>query len=118
MLKTIIAGLLLIAFITMSNSPASAQQQRLTARQVIERIQKHVGVPWTEPTVDTFKAGNPDTPVTGVAVAMMATLDVLRRAAEAGNNLVITHEPTFYNHFDSTNDLAKKATRFSRPSRR
>ena len=32
----------------------------------------------------------------------MATLDVLQRAAAAGANLVITHEPTFFNHLDET----------------
>jgi putative NIF3 family GTP cyclohydrolase 1 type 2 len=73
-----------------------------TARQVVERIKARVGVPWTDPTVDTFKAGDPDTPVTGVATTMMATLDVLQRAAAAGANLVITHEPTFFNHLDET----------------
>jgi putative NIF3 family GTP cyclohydrolase 1 type 2 len=31
---------------------------------------------------------------------MMATLDVLQRAAANGQNLIITHEPTFYNHLD------------------
>ncbi len=30
----------------------------------------------------------------------MATLDVLQRAAAKRENLVITHEPTFYNHLD------------------
>jgi putative NIF3 family GTP cyclohydrolase 1 type 2 len=77
----------------------------LTAQQVIERIQKNVGVPWKTPTVDTFKAGDPSTQVTGVAVTMMATLDVIQRAAAAGQNLVITHEPTFYSHLDKTEDL-------------
>jgi putative NIF3 family GTP cyclohydrolase 1 type 2 len=83
-------------------------QNKPTARQLIERIQKHVGISWTTPTVDTFKAGNPDEPVTGIAVTMMATLDVLERAARSGNNLVITHEPTFYNHLDSTGQLEKQ----------
>jgi putative NIF3 family GTP cyclohydrolase 1 type 2 len=50
--------------------------------------------------VDTFKAGNPDTRVTGIAVTMMATMDVLERASAKGLNLVITHEPTFYAHLD------------------
>jgi putative NIF3 family GTP cyclohydrolase 1 type 2 len=36
--------------------------------------------------------------VTGVAVTMMATLDVLQRAIANGDNMVITHEPVFYNH--------------------
>jgi putative NIF3 family GTP cyclohydrolase 1 type 2 len=37
---------------------------------------------------------------------MMATLDVIQRAAAAGRNLVITHEPTFYSHEDRTEALA------------
>jgi putative NIF3 family GTP cyclohydrolase 1 type 2 len=85
-----------------------AQTQPLTAQQVIERIQKNVGVPWASTTVDTFKAGDPNTPVTGVAVTMMATLDVIERAAAAGKNLVITHEPTFYSHQDQTAALEKQ----------
>ena len=66
---------------------ACAQTPTITAQQVIERIQKEVGVPWRAQTVDTFKAGDPNTPVTGVAVTMMATLDVLQRAAAAADLL-------------------------------
>jgi putative NIF3 family GTP cyclohydrolase 1 type 2 len=79
---------------------APSPSRSLTAREVVERIQHNIGVPWTEPTVDTFKDGDPATPVTGIAVTMMATFDVLQRAAAQGANLVITHEPTFYDHFD------------------
>ncbi len=85
---------------TMCTSEAEAQEERPTAQEVIAAIQKHVGVPWKTETVDTFKAGNPETRVTGIAVTMMATLDVLQRAAARGENLVITHEPTYYNHLD------------------
>ncbi len=74
--------------------------QTITAQQVVDRIQTSVAIPWTTPTVDTFKAGDPATPVTGIAVTMMATLDVLERAVADGDNLVITHEPTFYDHQD------------------
>jgi len=84
----------------MCGMPAQAQEKRPTAQEVIAAIQEHVGVPWKTQTVDTFKAGNPETRVTGIAVTMMATLDVLQRAAAKGANLVITHEPTFYNHLD------------------
>ena len=86
-------------------TPVPARAQPLTARQVIDRIKANVGVPWTEPTVDTIKAGDPETPVKGIALTMMATLDVLQRAAAAGQNLVITHEPTFYDHLDPTEGL-------------
>jgi putative NIF3 family GTP cyclohydrolase 1 type 2 len=78
---------------------------RLTARQVVERIKKNVNCEWKEQTVDTFKAGDPDARVAGVAVTFMASLDVLRRAAASGRNFVITHEPTFYNHLDKTAQL-------------
>jgi putative NIF3 family GTP cyclohydrolase 1 type 2 len=59
-------------------------------------------------TVDTFKAGNPDAEVKDIAITMMATLDVLQRAAAAGQNLIITHEPTFFNHQDKPDDLEQK----------
>lgn len=87
---------------------AVGQDKHLTAREIISRIQAHVGVPWQAETVDTFKAGNPDEPVTGVALTMMATMDVLERAAASGKNLVITHEPTFYNHLDKLDVLPEK----------
>ena len=83
----------------------------LTARQVIERIQAHVGVPWRSETVDTFKAGDPETRVTGIATTMMATYDVLVRSAAAGKNLIITHEPTFYSHLDRTEAFEKETIR-------
>ena len=89
---------------------AAAAGGPLTAAQVIERIKKNVGVPWRAETVDNVIAGNPDTPVTGIATTMMSTLDVIERAAAAGKNLVITHEPTFYLHQDRTEPLAGDAT--------
>ena len=100
--------LFLLAAVSIGANSAAAQGKPLTARDVIARIQAHVGVPWQQETVDTFKAGNPDTEVKGIAVTMMATLDVLQRAAAAGQNLIITHEPTFYNHLDKPDDLEQK----------
>jgi putative NIF3 family GTP cyclohydrolase 1 type 2 len=77
----------------------------LTAGGVIDSIQAHVGVPWRAQTVDTIKSGSLTTPVKGIATTMMATLDVVQRAAADGLNMVITHEPTFYSHEDKTDDL-------------
>ena len=94
------------AFLSAKSGASSAGLAALTARQVIDRIQKNIGVPWQSQTVDTFKAGDPDTPVTGIATSFMATLDVLQRAAAAGKNLIVSHEPTFYNHLDQTQDLS------------
>ena len=87
--------------------PGFAQTKAPTAGEIVKEIQDHVGVPWQKETVDTFKAGNPDTPVTGIAVTMMATMDVLERAAANHENFVITHEPTFYNHLDVPEGMAE-----------
>lgn len=72
----------------------------LTVGQVIERIKANVGIPWREQTVDNLIEGTPETPVRGIATTMMATLDVLQRAAAKDLNLVITHEPTYFTHQD------------------
>jgi putative NIF3 family GTP cyclohydrolase 1 type 2 len=90
----------LLAVLVLGVADGRAQQKPPTAREVAAAIQQHVGIPWMEKTVDTFKAGDPDTPVTGIATTMMATLDVLQRAAAKHLNLIITHEPTFYQHTD------------------
>jgi putative NIF3 family GTP cyclohydrolase 1 type 2 len=95
-------------FLLLLPSSDFAQADRPTAVQMIERIKQNTGIPWRSPTVDTFKAGDSSDTVTGIAVTMMATLDVLQRAAEAGDNLIITHEPIFYNHFDTTAPLEKE----------
>jgi len=91
---------------TGQTTQGSAKTKKIvTANDVIDQIKAHLGVPWQEPTVDTFKAGDPQSPVKGIAVTMMTTLDVLKRAAASGQNLVITHEPTFFDHLDNPKQL-------------
>jgi putative NIF3 family GTP cyclohydrolase 1 type 2 len=96
--------ILLLVFAT----AGPAQTESLTARRLIQRIQAHVSAPWRADTVDTFKAGDPDTVVTGIATTMMATYEVLVDAAAGGKNLIITHEPTFYSHRDEIAELEKE----------
>lgn len=83
----------------------TASTAPLTAQQVIDRIKAKAGGSWQGNTVDTFKAGDPNTRVMGIATSFMSTLNVLERAAASGKNLIITHEPTFYNHLDKLDDL-------------
>jgi len=79
----------------------------MTANEVVERIKKNLGLPWNEKTYrDTFKVGDPDTEVKGIATTFMATLDLIQRAHAAGMNFVITHEPTFWSDRDTVNELA------------
>ena len=73
-----------------------SQNTMLTAGQVIDRIKEHLGVPWRGGATDTFKAGDPDTPVRGIATTVMSTFDVIKRASARGKNMVITHEPTYW----------------------
>lgn len=91
---------------------ALAQQvgKTLTAREIIDRIKANVGIPWREKTVDNIIAGSAETPVKGIATMMMATLDMVRRAAAAGKNMVITHESTFFSHHDTTAGYLNDAT--------
>jgi putative NIF3 family GTP cyclohydrolase 1 type 2 len=79
----------------------------VTAGEVIARIKNQVGVPWREQTVDTIKGGSSDTVVTGIATTFLATLDVLQKSVAAGRNLVITHEPTFWNNLDKSEGLTE-----------
>lgn len=96
-------------FVLSAGLLASGQENRtLTASEVIARIKQHVGVDWRSNTVDTIKAGSPETAVTGIATTMMPTFDVLRRAAASGKNLIIAHEPTFYGHLDQTDYLERE----------
>jgi putative NIF3 family GTP cyclohydrolase 1 type 2 len=80
---------------------ARRQTAPLTADTIVERIRRSVGTPWRDRTVDGFKAGNPTTPITGVATSTMATFDVLRQAASHGQNLIVVQEPTFYTADDA-----------------
>lgn len=73
----------------------------ITAGQVMARIRERLGAPWRENTYrDTFKFGGPDTPVTGIATTAFVSMDVIRRAAAAGLNMIIPHEVTYWNDRD------------------
>ena len=98
--------LVLIALVLAGSSFGQlANQQPLNANQIIDLIKKNVTCPWSSQTVDTFKSGNPDDVVTGVAVCMFADMNVLQQAVANKCNLIIAHEPTFYSHLDETKAL-------------
>lgn len=86
-------------------SSARGQGRRITAREVVERIKQHVGIPWRSHTCDTIKWGDPDAPVTGITCTFMSTFDLLQRSAAAGNSFIISHEPTFFSADDGAGDF-------------
>ena len=48
-----------------------SQTKTLTAGQVIDRIKEHLGVPWRGGQTDTFKSGDGESPVRGIATTVM-----------------------------------------------
>lgn len=65
-------------------------------------------------TCDTVKCGDPQRELTKAAVTMFATPDVVREAVAWGAQLLIVHEPVFYDHMDKNLDtaIAEKKKKF------
>jgi putative NIF3 family GTP cyclohydrolase 1 type 2 len=93
--------LLSLALFTFMCSPLAHTQTSFTAEQVVAKMRAAGAITPATNTVDTFKAGDPTTVVTGIATTISPTMDVLRKAVAAHDNFIITHEPTFYNHQDA-----------------
>lgn len=68
----------------------------LTADQAAKRIQEHFGTGWKTSGGDGFKAGKPDTVVTGIATTWTPTVDVLKQAVAKGQNLIISVEAPYW----------------------
>lgn len=73
----------------------------MTAQDVIDRIKSQIGVAWQTETVDGLKVGDPATVVTGIVTTAMASLAVLQQAVEAGANVIVSSQPTFYTKADA-----------------
>jgi len=99
-ISRLVAHIVLPGFLAIA--PLAHAQEPLRAIDAIQKIQKRYAPAPPPDTVDTIKAGDPATPVTGITTTFLDTMDVLREAARRNENLIITHEPTFYNHRDDT----------------
>lgn len=91
-----------VVILCYAGSLSGQTTQPMTASAVIETIIKQTGSEPVPNSVDVFKAGDPQTPVKGIVTTMFATMDVLKKAVEMKCNLIIAHEPVFYNHRDET----------------
>jgi len=93
-------------FITIGSVVLHGQNiNKLTAEQVIATIIKNTGSSTIPNTVDVIKEGDPKTPVEGIITCMFATMDVLKQAIAKNCNLIVVHEPLYYNHLDDTKAL-------------
>ena len=70
----------------------------MKAIELIEEINRngHAG----EDTCDTIKAGDGEKVIKKVGVTMFATVETVRRAMEWGADMLIVHEPTYYEHME------------------
>ncbi|TMU56615.1 Nif3-like dinuclear metal center hexameric protein [Flagellimonas algicola] len=100
-------NLLLCALPIVLWSQNGSTQSANTAEQLIESIIKETAATEVPNTVDIIKEGNPETEITGIATCMFATMDVLRKAVKKNCNLIIVHEPLYYNHLDETAQFQK-----------
>ncbi len=84
----------------------------MTIQQVIDKIiAYHPPLGDREAiTCDTVKFGDTSIPCTGIATAIYPSPDIIRMAAEAGCNLLVVHEPSFYSHMDPLDWLADNQT--------
>ena len=76
----------------------------MKAKEIVEYLNSFSFREDYSETCDTFKIGSDTVDVTKVAVAMFGTPDVIRQANGWGAELLIVHEPLYYNHFDNRTD--------------
>lgn len=69
--------------------------------EVIARI-KESHKPQEESACDVVKCGDPEQECTGILVTCFASVEVIRAAIEQRANLIVVHEPLFWNHEDET----------------
>ena len=94
--SAISAGLVLATPLAASAAPIVKHQEQYTApQQVMDLFIKDVPGGALKETVDTLKAGSPDTVIKGIVTTMFATISVIRNAIDLGANFIIAHEPTF-----------------------
>ena len=79
--------------------------------EVIETVKRYSYDEWNgrkieeETTRDRVLFGDTDRECTGIITAIYASIEVIRKAAEKGANLIICHESLFWNHGDHTDWL-------------
>ena len=101
---------LLISLSLVLANPSHAQhkQPSLTVMQITELIRQNVKPHWFETRTDTIVTGSAFDTVTGIATCMFVDMNILQRSVAAHCNLIITHEPTFYDANDKAPEFMKE----------
>ena len=106
-MKVLFNFIIICAFPIVLLGQNASTDSAVSAEQLIETIIKETGAAVVPNTVDVIKEGKRETEVTGIVTCMFATMDVLRKAVEKNCNLIIVHEPLYYNHLDNTEQFQK-----------
>ncbi len=72
----------------------------LTVEKIADRIIKNSVGEAREGSNDTLKCGSESMSVSKVAVCFVASVEVVRKAIACGAEMIVTHEPTWYNASD------------------
>ena len=102
----ILSSLIIMTLIQGLNGQNSTLSNSPTAGEIIATIIKNTGARTIPNTVDVIKEGDPETKVTGIITCMFGTMDVLKQAVDKNCNLIVVHEPLYYNHLDETKQFA------------
>lgn len=86
------------------NIKTNERNPKMKAQQIMDLLFDLGECGRLEKTCDTIKSGSPDAEVTKIAVSMFATPEVVRKAKETGAQLLVVHEPTYFNHWDEHSD--------------
>lgn len=103
----VIGGIGALTHATLTNEPQASSG--VTVQDVIGRVLGRATAEPVENTVDTIKVGEADRPVLGIVTTFMATTEVIRKTIGLRADLIITHEPIFYNHADESDWLERDA---------
>jgi len=71
----------------------------MKAIELIEEL-KSGGFTPHDRTCDTVKAGDTEKELKKVAISMFATIDTFKKVKEWGADMLIVHEPTYYDHYE------------------
>jgi putative NIF3 family GTP cyclohydrolase 1 type 2 len=101
--------ILYFSFLLAFQNPVNAQSKEppFTVNEIIDKIKQNVKPQWVTTKTDTIVIGNAFDTVTGIATCMFADMNILKRAVAAHCNLIITHEPIFYNATNTIADFMK-----------
>ena len=78
--------------------PSEGKHGMTTTQDIREYLLSHS--PWVdrERTVDTVKLGDSTRPIRKAGVCWFASIETIRAAQDAGCDLLVCHEPTFWDH--------------------